>query len=89
MVYVKGHEVLFEGDGDSKGWSILKDRHPLDSTYTISASHVTCEGTTDEALVAADEYIISWFRNEDAFCYYCNATVPAVIQALIHLQSSF
>ena len=90
MAEIEGYKVVFEGEGDTEGWSIIEDKPKTDG-YT--ASHVACKPyNSDEYDVEADEEeqgIMSWFNNEDAICYYCGKPVPAEIQALIHLSGSF
>ena len=91
MVEIEGYKVVFEGEGDADGWSIIEDKP--ERTVGLIASHVACKPKdSDEYAVEADDEdqgIMSWFNNEDAFCWYCGDSVPAEIQALVHLAGSF
>ena len=85
---ILGYKVVFEG----KGWSIIENKRGK-ATDGCLASHVACKPDSDEYAVEADDEeqgIMSWFSNEEeAICWYCGTSVPAEIQALIHLTGSF
>ena len=93
---IRGYKVVFEGVDGSKNWSIIQDSS--DGVMGHIACHTTCTGEWEEHELHEDytpskveeKGIMCWFSNEkDAICYYCGATVPAEIQALIHLSCSF